>query len=237
MRGSWNNAKKILELHRVGEFPGNDSKRAVISLTSGICHTVSCSGHSKKPLSCDDQCPKFKSQGICAHTIAVACSYTPCLSTLVGSSIPNHTGRKENEKKQRKRSNNDLRDVSGVSFPADEDSGSEQNTDKLEVVFIRDTAACKCYGCNGSVRRKPSEDPPPAPYDIFLRRREYRVYRKKGSTKMCIAKTKEFVYYHPLKACLPKESSHDDLLMSENTTSRLQASHREVFWREFGFTL
>ena len=106
-----------------------------------------------------------------------------------------------------------------------------------EVVFIRGTAACKCYGCNGSVRRKPSEDPPPAPYDIFLRRREYRVYRKKGSTKMCIAKTKEFVYYHPLKACLPKESSHDDLLMSENTTSRLQASHREVFWREFGFTL
>ena len=106
-----------------------------------------------------------------------------------------------------------------------------------EVVFIRDTAACKCYGCNGSVRRKPSEDPPPAPYDIFLRRREYRVYRKKGSTKMCIAKTKEFVYYHPLKACLPKESSHGDLLMSENTTSRLQASHREVFWREFGFTL
>ena len=155
----------------------------------------------------------------------------------MGSSIPNHTGRKENEKKQRKRSNNDLRDVSGVSFPADEDSGSEQNTDKLEVVFIRDTAACKCYGCNGSVRRKPSEDPPPAPYDIFLRRREYRVYRKKGSTKMCIAKTKEFVYYHPLKACLPKESSHGDLLMSENTTSRLQASHREVFWREFGFTL
>ena len=219
----------------------------MISLTSGICHTVSCSGHSKKPLSCDDQCPKFKSQGICAHTIAVAChngclesylcSYTPCLSTLVGSSIPNHTGRKENEKKQRKRSNNDLRHVSGVSFPADEDSGSEQNTDKLKVVFIHDTAACKCYGCNGSVRRKPSEDPPPAPYDIFPRRREYRVYRKKGSTKMCIAKTKEFVYYHPLKACLPKEISHDDLLMSENTTSRLQASHREVFWREFGFTL
>ena len=71
----------------------------------------------------------------------------------------------------------------------------------------------------------------------FLRRREYRVYRKKGSTKMCIAKTKEFVHYHPLKTCLPKEISHDDLLVSENTTSRLQASHREVFWREFGFTL
>ena len=63
------------------------------------------------------------------------------------------------------------------------------------------------------------------------------MYRKKASTKMCIAKRKEFVYYHPLKAYLPKEISHDDLLMSGNTTGRLQASHREVFWREFGFTL
>ena len=57
------------------------------------------------------------------------------------------------------------------------------------------------------------------------------MYRKKGSTKMCIAKTKEFVYYHPVKACLPKEISHDDLLMSENTTSRLQTSHRRVGYR------
>ena len=38
----------------------------------------------------------------------------------------------------------------------------------LEVVFIQDTAACKCYGCNGAVQSKPSEDPPAARYDIFL---------------------------------------------------------------------
>lgn len=111
--GSWNNAKQILELHGVGWFPGSDSRMAVISLTSGICHTVSCSGVSKKPLSCDDQCPALKSQRICSHTIAAACfngclesylcSYTPRLSTLVSSSIPIHTGRKDNEKRQRKR--------------------------------------------------------------------------------------------------------------------------------------
>ena len=52
--------------------------------------------------------------------------------------------------------------------------------------------------------------------------------RRKGSTKMYVAKTKEFVYYHPLKACLPKEINHDELLMSENTTRRLQASHRGI---------
>ena len=151
----------------------------------------------QEPLSCDDQCLGFKSQHICAHTIAAACfngclesylcSYTPRLSTLVNSSIPIHTGRKDNEKRQRKRTSNGLRDISGDSAQhIPEDIGTEQKTDDLEVVFIRDTAACKCYGCNGTVRSKPSEDPPAAPYDIFLRRKEYRVYRKKGSTKMCI---------------------------------------------------
>ena len=86
LRGSWNNAKRILELHGVGPFPGNDSRMAVISLTSGICHTVSCSVVSKKPLSCDDQCPAFKSQRLCAHTIAAAwrcgcmCQWLPRLA-------------------------------------------------------------------------------------------------------------------------------------------------------------
>lgn len=51
---------------------------------------------------------------------------------------------------------------------------------------------------------------------------------------MCIAKTKEFVYYHPLKACLPKEIIRDELIISANTRSRLEASHRKVIWREFG---
>lgn len=153
------------------------------------------------------------------------------------SSIPIHSGRKENEKRQRKRTNNELRDVFSGSASADQASGTDQRTDDLEIVFICDTAACKCYGCNGAVRSKPSEDPPPAPYDIFLRRKEYRVYRKKGTTKMCIAKTKEFLYYHPLKACLPKEITRDEVLISANARSRLAACHREVLWREFGLTL
>lgn len=142
------------------------------------------------------------------------------------------------EKGQRKKAEEKKRDVSGGSAQhIPQDIGAKQKTDDLEVVFIRGTAACKCYGCNGAVRLKPSEDPPAAPYDIFLRRKEYRVYRKKGSTKMCTAKTKEFVYYHPLKACLPKEITRDELIISANTRSRLQASHREVIWREFGLSL
>ena len=136
-------------------------------------------------LSCDDQCLGFKSQHICAHTIAAACFngcqesylclYTPRLSTLVNSSIPIHTGRKDNEKRQRKRTSNGLRDVSGDSAQhIPEDIGTEQKTDDLEVVFISDTAACKCYGCNGAVRAKPSEDPPAAPYEYRERKDQQR---------------------------------------------------------------
>ena len=58
---------------------------------------------------------------------------------------------------------------------------------------------------------------------------------QKGST-MCIAKTKEFVYYHPLKACLPKEITRDELIILATTSSRLEASYGEVIWREFGLT-
>ena len=250
LQGSWNNAKKILDLGGVGEFPGNDTKRAVISLTSGICHTVQLSsGPNKKPLSCDDQCQGFLRQGMCAHTIAAACyngclesylcSYKPRLSTLVRTSIPATTGKKENQKKkkQRKRKEHDLRDVSSNSASGDQYSRAESRNEDLEIVFICDTAACKCYGCSGPVRSKPSEDPPAAPYDIFLRRKEYRVYRQKGSSKMCIAKTKEFVYYHPLKACVPKEISRDDLLISAQTRSKLAQSHHDLLWREFGLRL
>lgn len=111
------------------------------------------------------------------------------------SSIPVHSGRKENEKRQRKRTNNELRDVFSGSASADQASGTDQRTDDLEIVFICDTAAYKwsngCNGCNGAVQSKLSEDPPLAPYNIFLQRKEYRVYRQRGTTKMCVTKNKE----------------------------------------------
>ncbi|KAK2554876.1 hypothetical protein P5673_023542 [Acropora cervicornis] len=250
LKGSWCNAKKIVDLGGVGNFPSNEEKRTVISLTQGICHTVTCGGRERKPLSCDDQCEGFRLRGICAHTIAVAwynncldsylSLYRPRLSRMVTNSIPTATGKKEHQKRPRKRRDNELRDASDYS-PLVSDtsvtSGQSGQTDDLEVVFIRDTAACKCYGCSVAIRVRPSEDPPPAPYDIFLRRKEYRVYRQRASTKMCIAKSKEFVYYHPLKACVPKEIKRDNLLISLRTRGLLLDSHRELLWREFGLSL
>lgn len=46
---------------------------------------------------------------------------------------------------------------------------------------------------------------PGDPYDIFLRRKEHRVFRKRGSksTTISISKQPEYVYYHPLRSCIP----------------------------------
>lgn len=41
LRGFRNNTTQILELNGIRQFPGNDSRMAVISLPSGICDNVS----------------------------------------------------------------------------------------------------------------------------------------------------------------------------------------------------
>ena len=50
---------------------------------------------------------------------------------------------------------------------------------------------------------------------------------------MCIAKTKEFVYYHPLKACLPKEIA----MMTFWCQRTLQADFKLAIGRYFGGSL
>ena len=209
-----------MDLGGVGNFPSNEEKRTVISLTQGICHTVTCGGRERKPLSCDDQCEGFRLRGICAHTIAVAwynncldsylSLYRPRLSRMVTSSIPTATGKKEHQKRPRKRRDNELRDASDYS-PLVSDtsvtSGQSGQTDDLEVVFIRDTAAFKCYGWSGAIRVRPSEDPPPAPYDIFLRRKEYRVYRSERQQRCASQRVKNLSIITLLKRVFQKRSN------------------------------
>ena len=122
LRGSWNNACKIVEQGGVGAFPNNIKRRTVISLTSPTVHTVEIRGDGKQFV-CDPNCPRFKECSICAHTIAVAytsgklddfvTAYEVPLSQMVQMGIPARTGKKDNEKvRKRKRAENDPRDVS-----------------------------------------------------------------------------------------------------------------------------
>ena len=112
-------------------------------------------------------------------------------------------------------------------------------TEGYEVVFIQDTSALGCYGCRGKVRQKPSDPVPGDPYDIFLRRKEHRQYRKKGSksTAISISKQPEYVYYHPLRACVPGKNIEGDIWTEASTKSKLNEKHKELLWREFGLHL
>ena len=109
-------------------------------------------------------------------------------------------------------------------------------TDSFEVVFITNTSALCCYWCNGRVRLKPSDPVPGDPYDIFLRRKEHGVFRKRGSksTALSISKQPEYVYYHPLRSCVPGKGK---IWAELSTKLRFNEKHKELLWREFGLQL
>ena len=92
----------------------------------------------------------------------------------------------------------------------------------------------------GKVRDKPSSDPPPAPYDIFLCRYEHQVYSKgtfSQSTTLNITTQEEPVYYHLIQKCLWQkfgEENSDNILVSNNVKSQLINCHRQILLREVG---
>ena len=107
---------------------------------------------------------------------------------MVESLIRPDVGKKENEKKSQKwKSQGGYRDVSGFNNRTEVVTEDALVTDSFEVVFITDTSALCCYGCKEKVCQKPSDPVPGDPYDIFLRRKEHRVFRKRGSKSTAIS--------------------------------------------------
>lgn len=217
MKGSWANAQIIINKNGVGRFPGLPSKPVVISLSQGdTCHVVSIS--RSHVIQCDEKCPKYKMHKLCAHTIAFALesgllydvcrNYKQSISFMVQSLIPARVGKKENERRARKRKSNeqyDSRHVSDFNNRIEVTVDDTSLTEGYEVVFIQETSALGCYGCKCRIRQKASDLVPGEPYDIFLRSKEYRAFRRRGSasTAVSISKDPEYVYYHPLKSCVP----------------------------------
>ena len=119
LRGSWQNANKIVNLGGIGPHPTESTKRCVLFLSQSITHTVEA---SRVSLKCDNNCPRFEECSICAHNIAVAHSlgrlrefvqgYKAPLTKMLG--IPAGSRKKEDEKKRmkRKRKSHPERDVS-----------------------------------------------------------------------------------------------------------------------------
>ena len=241
LKGSWTNANKIVQLNGIGSFPNNDSRRIVISLSSALSHTVQIAG---KKLACVD-CPRYKECGICAHTLAVAHQlgmlssyvelYKVPVERMVRTTIPNGAGKKDNERKSIcKRKKNPHRDLSEYGDRIDVEASVESDS-PYEVVFIAQTKATTCYGCKGRVRDKATDPPPPAPHNILLRHKDCRVYQRSGESKICITKTPEAVYYHPLRSCAPL-ATRDNIEIEEASKGRLLESNKQLLWREFGMS-
>ena len=63
-----------------------------------------------------------------------------------------------------------------------------------------------------------------------IRHKEFRVYRRRGETKIRISKSLETVYYHPMRSCAPSASG-TNIKMDDKVAGQLSNSNRR---REFG---
>ena len=115
----WRKAEELVgNSNAISPAPGYDSTCKMVISRSGKCpHLVTSSKKGK--YTCDNDCPNFKSMGICSHTVAVAhvngslrevCSlyrkgkHVPSISKLVLSGVPIGIGNKGNRvSKKRKR--------------------------------------------------------------------------------------------------------------------------------------
>lgn len=158
---------------------------------------------------------------------------------MVQSLIPARVGKKENERRARKRKSNEQygsRHVSGFNNRIEVTVDDTSLTEGYEVVFIQETSALGCYGCKCRIWQKASDLVPGEPYDIFLRSKECRAFRRRGSTStaVSISKDPEYVYYHPLKSCVPGKNIGQEIWAEASTKSNLSKKHKELIWREFG---
>ena len=175
LQGSWNNASQILDLGGISGHPNDPSKYCVISLTQGNVHTVQV--FESGCIKCDEQCYRFNSVSTCAHCLAVSKwlgslenyvgSYVPNLDKMAASNLPKQVGKKPGERK-RKRNRKLPKDKAGWKDRVPVTASPDDKQSGYTLVFVRDTSATTCYGCGGKVRTKPSENPPPPPFDIFL---------------------------------------------------------------------
>lgn len=247
LHGSWANAEKIIELGGICQHPSDPDKYCVMSLTQGYVHTVQrfMSGN----INCSN-CPRFDSYGICAHTLALSrwigtadeyvAKYTPEVDKFVRFHLPRKAGKKPGEKSRVRVNRKEQRNTAGWKDRVAITDSSSAEYSKYTVTFVRDTTATTCYGCGGKVRDKPSQNPPPPPFDIFLKRYECRVFKKRGETNLSISKNKEPVYYHPLQSCLNKkhgEGNACNIVVPDNVKKQLCPGHKETLLKEFSIKI
>lgn len=152
--------------------------------------------------------------------------------------MPSGAGLKENEKgrKRTRKTHREERSTAGFS----ERVPSVTPTippDEYQVVFVKDTKALTCYGCGSKLRNKPSDAPPPAPYDLMLKHHERRVYQKKGTIQLKVSRDPESVYYHVRKTCVLAKCDKilpRNITITEPINEQMSEVHKRHLSREFG---
>lgn len=108
---------------------------------------------------------------------------------------------KANQKKRSRmrKVDNQPRDVTSYGDRVGADSEIDSEDEPYQLLMIKNTAATTCNGCKGRVRDKPSSQPPPSPYDIFIMHGERRVFRKRGEIKVRITTSRRKCFFTPLR--------------------------------------
>ena len=137
------------------------------------------------------------------HTIATAfkegtldryiVNYSVDLTNLVKQS--ENAGKKPSRTVQKRKRQQQQCDVSGYHERIQTSTLTFPENKKWTVTFVKSTKMRKCYGCGGTVRYSVDVEPP-SPFNIVLKRKEFRVYNQASTHVLKIAPTEENVYYH-----------------------------------------
>lgn len=87
---------------------------------------------------------------------------------------------------------------------------------------------------------RPSSPPPPAPFNLFVRHRERRIFKKRGEIKIRISANPELIYFHPTNACCAVLSRsvirEGRFIVDDDTKTLLNNSHKRLLFTEFSFS-
>ena len=238
-------ANRILQNDQVFEGPLNGATHwfSVGSFSADRPHQVAIKGVTGE-MTCD--CEGWRAQKCCAHALAVSQrkgmlgKYLDWCATKNQSNITNIVnmnvqrkplGRKSKDKLPRQRKKKEAPTVlskrtTGArrkSLPKDK---SEHY--RYRIIFLSDTTAYKCYGCDSALRCPPAV--PESPDNIALTTMEHRSFLQGGKLQVKFQRT----YYHVRKDCIMSKNdafSGEAILIDDQ--SRLDEDHKAILDREF----
>ena len=166
--------------------------------------------------------------GICSHSVAITfyCGilhyhindWNPNVADLVSETVPSAAGKKKSDRVSRKRRKPIDRNIS--TYTDGRPKASIPNDDKFHLVYISQTKSC-CCGCKQRYRNSVTDILPPAPYDMVLARKLFRVFTPAGGIGLKISREKENAYVHLKRcSCLMKcyyTINHEDIVVTQTS--------------------